>query len=60
MIRSIGQIFIIESAFSFVKSYLKRHDGIVSAMRDLTPLIKDAFDIITNELAQSWIEDCGY
>ena len=50
----------IESAFGFVKSYLKKHDGIITAMRDLRPLLKDAFDTITTELAQSWIEDCGY
>ena len=50
----------IESTFSFVKSYLKKHDSIIAAMSDPTPLIKDAFDIITSELAQSWIKDCGY
>ena len=50
----------IESTFSFVKSYLKKHDSIIAAMSDPTPLIKDVFDIITSELAQSWIKDCGY
>lgn len=50
----------IESTFSYVKSYLKKHDGIIAAMRDHTALIKDAFDNITSELAQSWITDCGY
>lgn len=50
----------IESTFSYVKGYLKKHDGIIAAMRDHTALIKDAFDNITSELAQSWITDCGY
>lgn len=50
----------IESTFSFVKSYLKKHDSIITAMDDPTPLIKNAFEIITSELAQSWIKDCGY
>ena len=50
----------IESAFSFVKGYLKKHDSIITAMTDPTPLIKDAFDVITSELALSWITDCGY
>ena len=49
----------IESAFSFVKSYLKKHDIIIAGMSDVTPLIKDAFDNITSELAQSWIKYRG-
>jgi len=50
----------IESTFSFIKSYLKKHDSIIAAMSDPTPLIKDAFEIITSKFAESWIKDCGY
>jgi len=52
---------VIESTFSFVKCYLKKHGSIIAAMSDLTPLIKATFDAITtSELALSWIKDCGY
>ena len=50
----------IESAFSFVKQYLKKHDEVLQAMTNPIPLIQSAFDSITPILASSWITDCGY
>ena len=50
----------IESAFSFVKQYLKKHDEVLQAMTNPIPLIQSAFDSITPILASSWVTDCGY
>ena len=45
----------IESAFSFVKQYLKKHDEVLQAMTNPIPHIQSAFDSITPILASSWI-----
>ena len=45
----------IESAFSYVKSYLAKHDNVTDAFPNVTPLVKSGFDNISTELCQAWI-----
>ena len=45
----------IESAFGFVKSYLKQHDDVVDAFPNIIPLVKSGFDSISPEICQAWI-----
>ena len=45
----------IESAFGFVKSYLKQHDDVIDAFPSIIPLVKSAFDSISVENCQAWI-----
>ena len=50
----------IEEIFSYIKYYLKEHDEILQAMDDPVPLIEAAFDNITSEQCNGWINDSGY
>ena len=50
----------IEEIFSYIKYYLKEHDEILQAMDDPVPLIQAAFDNITSEQCNGWINDSGY
>ena len=46
----------IESAFSYVKLYLKQHDDVIDIFPNITPLVKSGFDSISTEICQSWIK----
>ncbi len=48
----------IETAFSHVKQYLKKHDDILGAFTNTKSLVQSAFDSITTELCQAWISHC--
>lgn len=50
----------IEKAFSFVKSYLKKHDSLMQIIPDSQVIIKAAFNAITTEHCRSWIAHSGY
>ena len=49
-----------EEAFSFVKSYLKRHDLLLQSGAPLPVVVQAAFNSITKEQCNSWITDSGY
>jgi transposase len=48
----------IEEALSKVKGYLKQHETVVDAFPQLIPLVKSAFNSITEHQCQGWISDC--
>ena len=48
----------IETAFSYVKQYLKKHDDVIGAFTNPVTLVQSAFDSITTELCQSWVSHC--
>lgn len=50
----------IEEAFSYVKSYLRKHDNILQSGIPLTSVIKVAFDSISELQCNAWITDSGY
>ena len=50
----------IEEAFSYVKSYLKKHDDILQTITDPIPVIRDAFESITTNQCNGWISHSGY
>ena len=50
----------IEEAFSYVKSYLKKHDDILQTIPDPIPVIRDAFESITTNQCNGWISHSGY
>ena len=50
----------IEELFSFVKSYLKRHDDIIQATNDPLPIIHSAFQNVTKSKCEGWISHSGY
>ncbi len=50
----------IEETFSFVKTYLRRHDELLQAVSNPTAVIQSAFDSITVEHCKSWIAHAGY
>ena len=50
----------IEEAFSFVKSYLRRHDSLLQAIPNPLDVIRSAFYSITADHCQSWIHHSGY
>ena len=50
----------IEHTFSKVKKYLRRHDELVQAFNDITPIVRAAFDTVTGEDCRGWIQHCGY
>ena len=47
----------IESTFSYIKYYLKEHEQLLQAVNDP---IQHAFNSVTAEQCNSWINDCGY
>ena len=50
----------IEHTFSKVKNYLRRHDEPVQIVDDVTPLVRAAFDTVTEEDCRGWIQHCSY
>ena len=48
----------IEEAFSWVKGYLKEHEDVMGGFPQLTPIVRSAFNSITQEQCQKWISDC--
>ena len=49
----------IELTFSFIKHYLKQHECIAHIV-STTHLLQAAFDAVTSDLCNTWIEHCGY
>ncbi|KAF5338862.1 hypothetical protein D9758_015558 [Tetrapyrgos nigripes] len=49
-----------EQAFSFIKSYLKRHENEVVDQDSRIDVIHRATQAITSDNAVAWIKDCGY
>ena len=50
----------MEEAFSFIKSYLRKHDCLLQLIPDPSVIIEAAFDAITTEHCKSWITHSGY
>ena len=50
----------IEEAFSYVKSYLKKHDTLLQSLSNPTTIMQAALDSITNDHCNSWISHAGY
>ena len=50
----------MEEAFSFIKSYLRKHDCLLQLIPYPLVIIKAAFDAITTEHCKSWITHSGY
>ena len=50
----------MEEAFSFIKSYLRKHDELLQVIPDPKIVIKAAFQAITAEHCESWITHSGY
>ena len=50
----------IEEAFSYVKSYLRKHDDIIQAGIPLVSILKSAFESISACQCNAWITDSGY
>ena len=49
-----------EEAFSFVKTYLKKHDVMLQSNAPVSAVLQGAFDSITEDQCNSWITDSGY
>jgi len=49
-----------EEAFSFVKSYLRKHDKLLQSGAPLSTLVRAAFNSIDESQCNSWITDSGY
>ena len=49
----------IELLFSYVKHFLKDHECIADFIC-LNILIQAAFDSVTSDMCNAWIEHCGY
>ena len=49
-----------EEAFSFIKSYLRKHDELLQVLPNPLDVIKSAFNNITENLCTSWINHSGY
>ena len=50
----------MEEAFSFVKSYLRKHDDVLQVIPDPKVIIKAAFNAINAQHCKSWISHSGY
>ena len=50
----------IEELFSYAKYYLKRHDELLQAITDPTPIIQAAFDSVSPDQCAAWITHSGY
>ena len=50
----------IEEAFSYVKSYLRKHDDLLQAIGDPRSVIQSAFHSITANQCMQWIKHSGY
>lgn len=49
----------IELTFSYIKQYLRNHEDIIHIIQS-TQLVKAAFDSLTSEMCNNWIQHCGY
>ena len=49
-----------EEAFSYVKSYLRKHDVMLQSGAPLPTVVQAAFNSITEDQCNSWITDSGY
>ena len=50
----------LEESFSCVKYYLKKHDILLQAVDDPVPVIKAAFEQISPDKCETWINHSGY
>jgi len=50
----------MEEAFSYIKSYLRKHDELLRAVPNPQDIIRLAFYSITAKPCQSWIYHSGY
>lgn len=50
----------IEESFSYVKSYLRKHDELLQSIPNPTCIIKAAFNSITSDHLMSWVSHAGY
>ena len=50
----------IEQAFHTIKSWLRRHEAQATSPEVRPWLIHQAMEVITEEMAIGWIENCGY
>ena len=50
----------IEETFSYVKTYLRRHDELLQVVPDPTCIIKAAFNSISSQHLTSWVLHAGY
>jgi transposase len=50
----------IEESFSYVKTYLWKHDELLQSIPDPTCIIKAAFNSITSDHLMSWASHAGY
>ena len=50
----------IEQAFHTIKSWLRRHEAQATSPEVRPWLIHRAMEVITEEMAIGWIENCGY
>ena len=50
----------IEMCFSYIKSYLKKHNELLEVIPDSTCVIKSAFDSVNEEHCRAWIHNSGY
>ena len=49
-----------EEAFSYIKSYLRKHDVMLQSGAPLPTVVQAAFNSITEDQCNSWITDSGY
>lgn len=50
----------IEEAFSAIKAWLKRNEGLMTGTEQIPWLVHQAASSITAEEALGWFGDCGY
>jgi transposase len=50
----------IEETFSYVKSYLRKHDTILQSISDPSSVVEMAFHSITPDQCSQWIAHSGY
>lgn len=50
----------IEETFSYIKSYLRKHDDILQSITDPSSVVRAAFNSITPNHCSQWIADSRY
>ena len=50
----------IELTFSYIKQYLQEHQMVIQALKNVSDIIKSAFNSITTVQCKRWIKACGY
>ena len=50
----------IEECFSYIKSYLRKHDSLLQVISNPINVIKSAFADITPVMCMNWISHAGY